>query len=111
MLAFVASVVLSTSPHGGTLSQALISAALQLQFPRLAACLERSHAKPEGRVVAHVVIAVDGRVKRVKLSEAATASPAAVQCVLMTMKAMKTAPPVGGTVEVTLPFEFDSREQ
>ncbi|MER2563823.1 MAG: hypothetical protein ABTQ32_24040 [Myxococcaceae bacterium] len=39
-----------------------------------------------------------------KRSEAATASPAVVQCVLMTMKAMKTAPPV-------LPFFFDSREQ
>ena len=105
----VLSALLSASPHTGTLKKELIDNALQAQLSRLEACLETSRAKAEGRVVARVVIARNGRVKTARLEEAATASPAAVRCVLATVKAMKTPPPVGGTVELTLPFDFGTR--
>lgn len=109
MLSVLVALTLSTSPHTGTLKKELIDNALQAQFPKLEACLETSHAKAEGRVVAHVVFARDGRVRTARLSEATTASPAAARCVLSTVKAMKTPPPMGGTVEVTLPFDFETR--
>ncbi|MBM4784192.1 MAG: energy transducer TonB [Archangiaceae bacterium] len=103
----LATLVLSSSPdagaYTGTLDKQLIMKGIHAQRPTVRRCFVEP---PRGKLVVRFVIGPDGRVTESELAEPSPLSNKTVTCVLKAMKAVKTEPPVGGSVLVTYPFIF-----